>query len=472
MDNAVSTPSAESAGKFHRSLSGLGVVILTLSMLSPGVSIFVGGAAILQQAGTGAVLAFLIGSLVCYCQTAMSAELGAAYPTAGGDLAAIGHGAGDWAGATCYIATIANIPLFLNTSATGIAIYLQPLGLPLDANQTALVMVAVITGLAMLNIRANEYITGIFIVIEFAALLLVAVVGVWHAHPEAARLVVQPMRMHEGLWIAAGIGIVGMAINNASWNLAGSSQALYFCEDMKRPETIGRIIMIAFILTVFFETAPVIGAVIGSHDLKAVLSSDAPFEAFLGQYLPPFFRTAVSLSIAVAIFNACLAGFIGLGRNVFAMGRTNLFSPGLNLAVTRLMPSTDAPWIAILMIGLSTAAVTYLPLYFKLLILSGSYTILTMFYVVGTFVGRRRGRTGQHSYRTPLFPLIPLLGVIIVIGEVTVLWLDPDLGRKSLLICGGVYIAAYVYYRAVLMRRPEAWRMVGPEDIDAIAGVR
>ncbi|MFX8098747.1 hypothetical protein ABTK82_20680, partial [Acinetobacter baumannii] len=76
-------------------------------------------------------------------------------------------------------------------------------------------------------------------------------------------------------------GVVGIAINNASWALAGASQALMFSEDMKRPETIGRIILIAFVLTVIFETAPVVGTIVGAHDLKAVLANDAPFETFL-----------------------------------------------------------------------------------------------------------------------------------------------------------------------------------------------
>ena len=38
---------------FTRSLSGLGVIILTLSVLSPGVSVLVSGGSILAQAGTG-----------------------------------------------------------------------------------------------------------------------------------------------------------------------------------------------------------------------------------------------------------------------------------------------------------------------------------------------------------------------------------------------------------------------------------
>jgi amino acid transporter len=454
--------------KFTRSLSGLGVVILTLSVLSPGVSVFVSGASIIQQAGTGAIFAFLLGGLINYCQTAMAAELGAAYPTAGYDYAALGHAIGDWAGATTYIASIAAIPLFLNTSAVGIAIYLHPLLPNINDTFVTLATIIVITGLAMLNIRSNESITGLFMLIELCALLLVAGLGFFHLQPGVQHMIVHPVHIEHGAWAIVGLATLGVATNSASWCIAGSSQALMFSEDMKRPQTVGRIIMISFLITVVLEAAPVIGALIGAHDLKAVLSTSAPFEVFLHQYLPDTGMKLVSLSIAIAIFNACLAGFIGIGRNVFSMGRTSLFTPPINRALMRLTPRGEAPWIALLLIGGSTLLATFLSMKVKILMLSGNFTVLTVFYIWGMFAGRRSGRIGTHAYKTPLFPLIPALGVLIVIGEAIVLWLDADSGRPSLFICSGLYVLAYLYYRLVLCRRPERWTMIGPADIDAI----
>ena len=457
---------------FTRSLSGLGVIILTLSVLSPGVSVLVSGGSILSQAGTGTVLAFVVGSLVCYCQTSMAAELGAAYPTAGYDYAAIGHAVGDWAGATTYIASIVSLPLFLNTSAVGIALYLAPFGIPLSADAITFIAVAVIAGLSLLNIRANEYITGIFLLIEAAALLLIFSLGTAHIQPGALGSMLRPMHLDNGMWVAAGIAVTGIAVNNASWAIAGASQALMFSEDMKHPRTIGRIIMIAFAITVVLETAPMFGVIAGSPDLRAVLASEAPFETFLTHYLPPFGLALVSLAIAITIFNACLAGFIGIGRNVFSMGRTELFAKPVNRALMRLIPRTDAPWVAIALIAISTAAVTYVPLYFKVLLLSGNYTIITVFYTWGVLAGRRSGRTGHAAYQSPAFPLIPLIGIVIICGEIVVLWLDKESGRKSLFICAGVYLLAYCYYRLVLMRRPGGWTLKGPEDIDASTAAR
>jgi amino acid transporter len=466
MDVETAAPRA-AAPKFTRALSGFGVIVLTLSVLSPGVSIFVSGGTIVQQAGSGAVVAFLIGACINYFQTSMSAELGSAYPTSGFDYAAIGHAMGDWAGAVNYLASLLDFPLFLNTSAVGIAIYLRPLFPELNDNVVTFATIAVCTALAMLNIRSSERITGLFLLIEVVALLLVGAVGLLHVQPHFHELIAQPMTMHERTWVGVGLGAMALAGTSASWSIAGSSQALYFSEDMKRPGTIGRIIMMSFVLTAILETVPVIGTIAGAQDLKAVLNSSAPFEEFLRQYLPDFGMKFVSISIAIAIFNATLAGFIAIGRNLFSMGRTQLFHPALNTALTRLTGKSDAPWIALLLIGLISALAQLLTMRVKIMLLAGNLTFVTIFYVWAVLAGRRSGRTRGAAYRTPFYPLVPTVGIFIVIGELVAQWIDRDVGRPSLFVWLGVYAVSYLYYRFVLMRRPRGWRMEGPEDIDA-----
>jgi amino acid transporter len=399
-------------------------------------------------------------------------SFGSAFPTCGYDYAAIGHAMGDRAGVINYIASLLNFPLFLNTSAVGIAIYLRPLFPALNDDLVTFATIAVCTGLAMLNIRSSERITGLFLLIEVAALLLVAAVGLIHVQPHIQQLIAHPMTMRDGSWVGVGLGAMALAGTSASWSIGGSSQALYFSEDMKRPGTIGRIIMVSFLLTVILETAPVIGTIAGAEDLKAVLNSSAPFEEFLRQYLPDLGMKFLSISIAIAIFNATLAGFIAIGRNLFSMGRTQLFCPALNTALTRLTRKSDAPWIALLLIGLVAALAQLLTMRVKIMLLAGNLTFTTLFYVWAVFAGRRNGRTGRAGYRTPLYPLVPIVGVFIVVGEVVAQWIDRDVGRPSLFVWLGVYAVSYLYYRLVLMRRPQGWRMAGPEDIDAQTGGR
>jgi hypothetical protein len=120
--------------------------------------------------------------------------------------------------------------------------------------------------------------------------------------------------------------------------------------------------------------------------------------------------------------------------------------------------------------GLTTALATLLSMKIKIMLLAGNLTFMTLFYVWGSFAGRRSGRTGKHGYRMPLYPLVPVIGIFVIIGEVVAQWLDTDIGRPSLFIWLGTFLLSYLYYRFVLMRRPGGWRLAGPVDIDAQAG--
>lgn len=72
------------AGGLRRVLSPVGVTLLTFSALSPVVSIYIGGNAVLHLAGAGAALAFLAGGVASAILTLLYAEIGAAFPRAGG----------------------------------------------------------------------------------------------------------------------------------------------------------------------------------------------------------------------------------------------------------------------------------------------------------------------------------------------------------------------------------------------------
>jgi len=68
----------------HRTLGPLELVFLVFSALSPAMSVFIYGDGVLRMAGTGAVAAVLIGGLIAAVAAYLYAELGAAFPQAGG----------------------------------------------------------------------------------------------------------------------------------------------------------------------------------------------------------------------------------------------------------------------------------------------------------------------------------------------------------------------------------------------------
>ena len=73
-------------------------------------------------------------------------------------------------------------------------------------------------------------------------------------------------------------------------------------------------------------------------------------------------------------------------------------------------------------------------------------------------VGRSRGLTGQPGYwRSWLFPLAPILGLVLAVTFGVADLLDKEVGRPSILILGAMIAAGLLWYYLVLRQRDGGW---------------
>lgn len=91
-------PHIQAAGQLHRKLNSFGVLLLTMSCLSPVFSIYGVGSDVLQHAGTGAAVLFIVGIAAAVIWAVVYAELGSAFPYAGGVYVGVGTVLGPAAG--------------------------------------------------------------------------------------------------------------------------------------------------------------------------------------------------------------------------------------------------------------------------------------------------------------------------------------------------------------------------------------
>jgi L-asparagine transporter-like permease len=111
--------------------------------------------------------------------------------------------------------------------------------------------------------------------------------------------------------------------------------------------------------------------------------------------------------------------------------------------------------IATLIVGLVAALATLLGERYLLVFLSGDVSAYGLI-SVAILLGRPRGATGQH-FRAPFFPALPILCVIFTALAVAADWMDPDAGRPSTILLGGLFVLALAYYFARLRDRPATW---------------
>ena len=254
--------------------------MLTLSVLSPGASVLVAGADVLHEAGTGAALAFLLGGLLTLVFTFAQAELGLSFPLAGGGYATIGNTLGPRGGFVQFGVNLFQTPVFIAVSATGVGLYLHVLVPALPATATAVASLGLATAIAVLNIRTGAALTGTFLVIELATLLLIAFLGFAHPVQSLGAIFIVPIVFSGGTPAHLTLPALGLAVAAASWATSGAGQAIYFSEEMLAPASVGRLVIAIVLMTVLFEFVPVFGIVVGTQNAAGVFSSEAPFHGF------------------------------------------------------------------------------------------------------------------------------------------------------------------------------------------------
>ena len=456
---AVAPPSP-AAGKLHKQLGTLGCLLLALSCLSPVLSIFGIGSDVLQHAGSAAAPLFLIGIGVAVIWAVVYAELGSAYPYAGGDYVGVGSILGPWAGAITLAIWAATMGPQVAFQAKTIATYVTDVLPAAPAYLVTAVALIGAVGVALLTVRTGALVTGLFLTIELIAVVALTAAGVMHPshHPQA--VIAHPLVAGPGgVLIAPTFAALALAGVNTAYATVGGNQALYFGEELIDPhKRMGRVVLIACLVGAVAIAVPVIMVVLGAPDLAAVLRSPAPMAAFAAQTLGPAAGKALSACIALAIFNAMIVQIMMGARLYFSLGRDELFAGPVNRFLDGVDHRSGVPRRATLVLAVFSAGCCLISAHALLVFMNGLLVYAWGLVCLAVLIGRLRGKTGGPGFwRAPLGILAPVLGLVLALVFAIADIADPDAGRPSLLIMGVIVIIAVLWSRFVLERRPGGW---------------
>ena len=448
----------------QRSMKVLGALILTLSAATPASSVFVIVPDVLSQAGTGALIAMGLAALIAVCVAQVYAELGSAFPLAGGEYAMVGRTLGPWAGFAVLGLNLANSLLATAVFALGVGPYLAAAGVAVAPRDLALGVVAGATLLSVLNIRTNALITGLFVAVEIVSLAVLAWLG--FAGPERALpdVLTHPVVFSGGVQAASTPAMIGLAVAVAIFAYDGYGSAVYFGEELHQPRKgIARAILWALAITVAAEVIPLAAAILGAPDLNALLGSDSGLVDFIGVRGGETLKRVISLGIALAIINAIIAMLLLTARQLFATGRDEAWPGPVNAALVRIHPRLRSPWVATLAAGGLAAGLCFVDLKLLLIATGTGTAVIYAALCVAALSGRRTGVTDHGHHRMPLFPWVPLVTLIALGGVIYADWIDPNEGRPGLLIAMATATAFALYY-ALAVRGRGRWRLRGPQD--------
>ena len=348
--------------------------------------------------------------------------------------------------------------------ALGAGTYISAVFPGLDPTLVAITIIVSTTIFGILHIRTNAWVTGVFLLLEILALLVLAGLGFFHAQRSLAELTFHPVALLGGSLHSTPLSLIGLATAVSVFAYFGFSSAVYFTEEMHdAPRIIGRTILWATIVTVLTELVPVLAVLMGAPDLKALMASQSPFSDFVRERGGKLLDEVISLTVALAIVNAVLATLLQNARFLFSSGRDSAWHANINDALTRTHARYHSPWFATLAAGGSSIVMCFLGLN-VLLVLTGTGIVLTYAGVcAATLAGRKNGATAHAAFRMKFFPGLPILGLVALAYILYANWLDPEVGRPSLVANAVVIVLSLAYYAFVLRTRGQ-WILRDPEE--------
>jgi amino acid transporter len=437
-------------------LSPVGVFLLTFSALSPVVSFYIGGDAVLHLAGSGAALAFLLGGVASAILSLLYAEIGAAFPRAGGTYPSLAALLGQMTSFPYVVLACAVSFGSLAFTALGLGDYVRVLlpGLPLFPVAAGALLLA--AGIAVLNIRFGALVTGVFLAVEITTLVVLIALAALHPARSLGEVLLHPVMLSHGALVPTPFSVLALAGVSGLWATAGANWALYFAEEMHEARSrIGRVIAWTGALAAVSIAAPMVLLVMGADDLQGILAAETPIATFLRRSGGPLLSGAISLGVVAAIFNALIANIMAYGRLFYSTGRDGMWLEPINRFLGGLHPRFNSPVAATVLVVMVAIAAMMLGEKTLLILISGNvadYVLVSL----AILVGRRHHSTGRF-YKAPLHPIVPLFGLGVTAAAMAADWMDPDAGRPSVILLTGLFLAAMAYFYFRLRETSARW---------------
>ncbi|WP_435604457.1 APC family permease [Streptomyces sp. bgisy130] len=460
-DTRSATDGDTSTGpKLTRSIGVVGGTLLTLSCLTPASSLFVIVPDSFAGLGTGTALTIAVAALLCIGVAFTYSELGTLIPSSGGEYAMVGTLMGRLAGWLVFVLSLIVVMIVPPIIALGTADYLVPI-VHLDPQYTAAAVMLLATAMGLLDLRANAWITGIFLVLEVVACAVVAFLGFTHTQRSASVLVHPVMDAGGGHSTAVTAGLIVTGLATALFILQGFSTAVYLAEEMDNPRrNVSRTVLWTLGIGVAVVLIPVVAITLGAPDLKTLGAGD--LAGMVQDWSNSGIGTFVSLCIALAIINAAIVMVIQNSRVVFSSARDAAWPAAVNRVFSHVGRRFGSPWAATLAVGVPGAALCFVNLDTLSEVTGVAVAAMYVFVALGALVSRRGEHKHRAAWRMPLWPAVPALLVIVLA------WVLYQQSTESLVITGVIVAVAALYWACYLRPRQEThWVISVPEDEQA-----
>ena len=455
IESLVETITEEVKSKFTRTIGLVGVIIISLSAMLPGI--FVTPTFAAEIMGPGIWLAYLVAASVVLPGALSKSELSSGMPSSGGSYVYLERTYGPLIGTISGLGLWASFLLKSAFSLIGFSAYFIVVTTYFDIkmelmtlSMSALVLIVVVNLLGVSKVKAVQA----PIVFMTVALLTVICIASFFSDGFDASIPIDGAMNANGWALAEAAAFVFVAY-------AGVTKVAAIGGEVKNPEKNlpAGILLSLLIATVLYSVISflMMAAIPGdgwwiSQDGKVV---ENPIWVFAETVAGSKFGVVAAALSVLTMISMALAGILASSRFLFAMARDNL----LPQALEEVNIKFETPHWPILLTGIAMAlAIFFVPLKDVVKLASGFKIMIFM--MINSCVIILRQTSKEHdwnpSYNSPMYPYIQLWG--IVAGAVLIAFI----GNKAFIGAGAAVVAGAATYflygkkHAVLQTTPVA----------------
>lgn len=426
-------------------LKPINVLAIAVAAISPTTSVFLVYGAGLASAGTGVILAFVIGGLIAIGMAMSYAEVGSLFPSAGGAYTIVRKALGPVAGGVTNILFLVLGIVVTASIVVAAATFLNSLVPALPVNWTAFAMMAIITMLSLERISPTSWVTGAMLVLELAVITVFTFFA--FAHPAlGGNPLTHPVMATgaKGALVSVGAGALMIAVVPALFAYNGYDWPLYFAEESTEARRkLPRAVLLAAGIAILFELAAVVGATLAIRNLGAVSANASPLTLIAEQVMGATGAKILLIGVIIAMFDTGLAGNLAYARIYYASGRDGMWPGPLNRFFSHVSPRTQVPVYGFLVLFVGNGILSIFTSLNNLITFTGVVIVVIYLLVaISALVSRVRFKEGERSFRMPVWPVPPLLAIVgVAIALSQQARSDLIVTAIILLIAGGYYLA-------------------------------
>ena len=481
--------SEHAQGELKRSLNAFNLISLGIGcIIGTGIFVLTGRAAAMF-AGPGIMISFIITGLLCAFVALCYAELASVLPVSGSAYSYSYASMGEFAAWVMGLLLVLEYGLAAATVAVGWSGYvvslLKDLGIHLPAvltaapgieiqeagavvghgvaNLPAMLAIVAVTALLVVGISESATVNNIVVAIKVSVVIAFIAIGVLYVDTANWTPLVPPEipppppGTPRGFWADIWRALVDVmtAQNTSRYGIGGlisGAATIFFAyigfeavstagaesKNPARDMPIGILGSLLICTVLYILTAAVLVGIVPYADLN----DPAPIAKAVNQIGLPWFAVLVKIGAIAGLSSVMLVLLYGQTRIFYTMARDGLL-PG-PLAIVH--PRFRTPWVNTLIVGAFTAGAAGLMSLDSLADLTNVGSLAAFSIVCITVIYMRIAAPGLHRpFRTPLFPLTPILGAAMCLFLLRSLMARQATRHFFLIYLAGGIVVYFVY---------------------------